>query len=66
MSESTIASKILKVLKAKNWTVYELSKRSGISQSTIAGILNEGKSPQLNTSYILQKVLIYRSLSIRY
>ena len=35
--------------------MYELSKRSGISQSTIAGILNEGKSPQLNTLEAISK-----------
>ena len=49
MSECSIASKIRRALDGKKWSVYELSKISGVSQSTISGILNDGKSPQYNT-----------------
>lgn len=44
-----IASKIRKLLDAKHWSVYELSKQSGVPQSTLSGILNKNRSPRLCT-----------------
>lgn len=44
---------IKKLSKEKNMTMYQLSKASGISQSTLSNIVNRGNNPSV---YTLQKI----------
>lgn len=44
-----ITGYIKKIMDEKNITAYELSKRSGISQSTFSNLINRGNDPSLET-----------------
>jgi len=41
--------KIRKLLKERNWSVYKLSKESGIPQSTLSNLFTRNNSPSIST-----------------
>lgn len=47
--DNYIADRILELCEQKNMTQYELSKRSGLTQSSISNLMNRGSMPQINT-----------------
>ena len=49
MVDNYIADRILELCEQKNMTQYELSKRSGLTQSSISNLMNRGSMPQINT-----------------
>lgn len=42
-------TRIKELLTDKNWSVYKLSKKSGVSQSTLSNMFNRNTSPTINT-----------------
>lgn len=51
----TISTRILDLTHDKNISIHELARRSGVRQSTINNIVNEGKIPTLTTLIDLAK-----------
>lgn len=49
----SIIERIEKLRKERNWTVYELSIESGITQSTIASMLQRNTPPRIETLQLI-------------
>jgi len=49
MTEREINSRIKELCQARSWTVYRLSKESGITYSTLCTMLNKATAPSMNT-----------------
>lgn len=45
----TVLDKIESLLEERNWTLYRLSERSGISQSTLSNLFKRNNAPTLPT-----------------
>lgn len=49
MTEQEIISRIKHLCQTRKWTVYRLSKASGITYSTLCTMLNKGTAPSMST-----------------
>lgn len=49
----TIIERIEKLRKERKWTVYELSMESGITQSTIASMIQRNTPPRIETLQLI-------------
>ena len=49
MTEQEIISRIKSLCQARGWTVYRLSKESGITYSTLCTMLNKASAPSMGT-----------------
>lgn len=49
----TAIERLIELLENQKWTMYQLSKKSGISQSTISNLIRRGQQPSL---YTLSKI----------
>lgn len=49
MTEQEINSRIKDLCQARSWTVYRLSKESGITYSTLCTMLNKASAPSMGT-----------------
>ena len=48
-----VINRIEQLRKARNWTVYELSLESGITQSTLASMLQRNTPPRIETLQLI-------------
>lgn len=49
MCQNATLMKLQKILKAKNWTIYKLSKESGIPYSSLSNLFQRNTEPTLPT-----------------
>ena len=49
MTEQQIIQRIKALCESRSWTVYRLSKASGITYSTLCTMLNKGSAPSMGT-----------------
>lgn len=62
MTEQQIIERIKSLCDSRSWTVYRLSRESGITYSTLCTMLNKGNSPSMST---LSKICSGFGISMR-